>query len=202
MQAHGFLDNGTHVGQEGASFLVADWTAELTLCVNGIEFCDHLLTGHWVAAQEVGDGPQSDGCGVRAGENVGAEMDHDVTGVHFIGSEDFTYAHRESMSRPSTSALMSSPSRLRLAREFIAFSVNSTTWFQVSMAGMIAVKTGVAEQVFMILRDLSAECGVGEHSLDGFHHAIDIGAALEEAELGCECDFTDDIECEVLKPGA
>ena len=54
----------------------------------------------------------------------------------------------------------------------------------------------------MVLRDLSAKRGVREHPFNGFHHAVDVGAAFEEAEFRGECDFADDVEGEVLQPRA
>lgn len=43
------------------------------------------------------------------------------------GSEDLTYAQRESMSRPPSSTLINSPSRLMDARELMALRVNTRT---------------------------------------------------------------------------
>lgn len=58
------------------------------------------------------------------------------------GSEDLAYAQRESMSRPPSSALTNSPSRLMDARELMALRVKTRTWFQVSMAGISMVVLG------------------------------------------------------------
>lgn len=54
----------------------------------------------------------------------------------------------------------------------------------------------------MPLGDLPHERRVRQHALDGGHHAVDVAALLQEAELLGEGELADDIEGVVLEPGA
>lgn len=60
----------------------------------------------------------------------------------------------------------------------------------------------VAQQQAVQLGHLAAQSRVGQHALDGFHHAVDVGALFEEAELAGERHLAHDVEGKILQPRA
>ena len=154
-----------------------------------------------MAAKEIDNSSEGDCCGIGSCEDVGAEVDYNVTGIHLIGvGGPYIGPPGEHVA-----ALDVSVDELAVAFESCArvdsFQCEEENLVPCLHGGKNCREDRVAEQIFVILGDLPAKGGVREHAFDSFHHTINIGALLKKAKFRGEGNFSNDIESEVLQPG-